>query len=164
MPKQLIKPKIGLFAGSFDPISFGHIDVINRSLKLVDELIIAIGVQHEKSALFSPDERIKLIEETIASPKLKLVIFDGLLVDVAKKHNVDFLIRSIRNGQDFEYEKTLAVMNEQLSGIETINLFANPQFSHISSSIIRQIARMNGDVSKFVPSNIVTVINKKLKV
>lgn len=154
--------KIGVFAGSFDPITFGHIDVIERSLELVDILVIAIGSQHSKSALFTPAERLDLISETIKSDRLKLVTFDGLLVDEAKRLKASFLIRSIRNGQDFEYEKTLATMNATLSGIETISLFANPQYSHISSSIVRQIAKMNGDISKFVPNNIVKIIEEKL--
>lgn len=154
--------RIGVFAGSFDPITFGHIDIIERCLDIVDTLVIAIGAQHSKTALFTPQERLQLIAETVKSDRLKLVTFDGLLVDEAKRLNADFLIRSTRNGQDFEYEKTLATMNEQLSGIETINLFANPQFSHISSSIVRQIAKMNGDISKFVPENIVNSIKRKL--
>lgn len=155
--------KIGIFAGSFDPITFGHVDIIERCLNIVDELVIAIGAQHSKSALFSPEERLELIAQTIKSDRLKLVTFDGLLVDEAKRLNANFLIRSIRNGQDFEYEKTMATMNEALSGIETINLFANPQYSHISSSIVRQIAKMNGDISKFVPENIAKTIKGKLK-
>ncbi|NRA86277.1 MAG: pantetheine-phosphate adenylyltransferase [Rhizobiales bacterium] len=157
-----VEQKIGMFAGSFDPITFGHIDVINRCLELVDVLIIAIGAQHNKAELFTPKERIVLIAETVNSDRLKLVTFDGLLVDEAKRQNASFLIRSIRNSEDFEYEKTLATMNAQLSGIETINLFANPEFSHISSSIVRQIAKMDGDISKFVPKNIVATIKNKL--
>lgn len=155
--------RIGVFAGSFDPITFGHVDIINRCLDIVDTLVIAIGAQHSKTALFTPDERLALIAETVKSDRLKLVTFDGLLVDEAKRHNANFLIRSIRNGQDFEYEKTMATMNAELSGIETINLFANPQFSHISSSIVRQIANMNGDISKFVPANVEMSIKRKLK-
>lgn len=154
--------KIGIFAGSFDPITFGHIDVIERCLDIVDVLVIAIGAQHSKSALFSPDERLQLIGETVKSDRLKLVTFDGLLVDEAKKHKANFLIRSMRNSQDFEYEKTLATMNTELSGIETISLFANPKYSHISSSIVRQIAKLDGDISKFVPDNIATYIQRKL--
>lgn len=155
--------RIGVFAGSFDPITFGHVDIINRCLDIVDTLVIAIGAQHSKTALFTPDERLALIAETVKSDRLKLVTFDGLLVDEAKRHNANFLIRSIRNGQDFEYEKTMATMNAELSGIETINLFANPQFSHISSSIVRQIANMSGDISKFVPANVEMSIKRKLK-
>lgn len=155
--------RIGLFAGSFDPITFGHIDIIERCLQVVDTLVIAIGAQHSKKALFTPEERLELIASCIKSDRLKLVAFDGLLVDEAKRQNAGLLIRSIRNGQDFEYEKTLATMNADLSGIETICLFANPQYSHISSSIVRQIAKMNGDISKFVPENIDKVIKGKLK-
>lgn len=155
--------KIGIFAGSFDPLTYGHIDIIERSLNVVDELVIAIGAQHSKSALFSPTERLEIIVQTIKSDRLKLVTFDGLLVDEAKRLNADFLIRSIRNGQDFEYEKTLATMNHALSGIETVNLFANPQYSHISSSIVRQIAKMDGDITKFVPPNIAETVKGKLK-
>lgn len=154
--------RIGIFAGSFDPVTFGHVDIIERCLKIVDILIIAIGAQHNKSALFTPDERLALIAETVNNDRLKLVTFDGLLVEEAKKQNASFLIRSIRNAQDAEYEKTMAIMNAELSGIETINLYADPKYSHISSSIVRQIAKMNGDIAKFVPENIAKSIKRKL--
>lgn len=154
--------KIGIFAGSFDPITLGHVDIIQRCLQIVDVLVIAIGAQHSKSALFTPDERLQLIAETVKSERLKLITFDGLLVDEAKRQNANFLIRSMRNGQDFEYEKTMAVMNNDMSGIETICLFADPKYSHISSSIVRQIAKMDGDISKFVPKNIVLSVKRKL--
>lgn len=155
--------KIGIFAGSFDPVTFGHIDVLKRSLDIVDELHVAIGAQHSKSALFTPDERIELIKTATQSDNLHFTKFDGLLVDEAKRLNANFLIRSIRNSEDFEYEKTLAIMNHHLTGVETINLFANPQFSHISSSIVKQIAKMNGDVSKFVPTHVQNAIQNKNK-
>ncbi len=155
--------KIGLFAGSFDPITFGHVDVFKRALDIVDELVIAIGIQHHKSALFTPEERLNLIGQSVQSDRIKLVTFDGLLVNEAKRVGANFLIRSIRNSQDFEYEKTLATMNFELSGIETINLFANPQFSHISSTIVRQIAKMNGKIDKFVPKNVISAIAEKLE-
>lgn len=154
--------RIGIFGGSFDPITFGHIDIIERGLKLVDELVLAIGNQHHKSAIFTAKERAVLIADCIKSDKLKIVTFDGLLVDEAKRCGANFLLRSLRNNQDFEYEKSMAAFNFDMAGIETINLFAAPQYSHISSSLVRQIAKLDGDVAKFVPQIIITSLKSKL--
>lgn len=144
--------KKAIFPGSFDPITLGHYDIIERGVKLFDELIIAIGVNAEKKYMFSLEERKKFIEESFKNePKISVVTYEGLTVDFCQKNNVDFILRGLRNPADFEFEKAIAHTNRDLAPIETVFLLTAAKTSYISSSIVRDVIRNNGDYTKLVP-------------
>lgn len=155
--------KIGIYPGSFDPITIGHIDIIKRAAKLTDKLIVAVLKNNEKNALFTADERVKMIKESIKSIKNVCVeSFDGLLVDFAKKKKANVIIRGLREMTDFEYELKMAQTNRALyNNMETIFLITSPEYAYISSSIVREVASFGGDVSKFVTKNIEIATKKK---
>jgi pantetheine-phosphate adenylyltransferase len=150
--------RVGLYPGSFDPITNGHIDIIERSLSIVDKLIVAIGVSATKTPLFSFEDRAAMIDSEIGAlakqkgVELSVVDFNGLLVDEAKKHGVGLIIRGLRNAEDFEYEAQMTAMNRAMAPeVETVFLTAAPDVSFISSTLVRQILAMGGDISPFVP-------------
>ena len=147
--------KRAIFPGSFDPITLGHYDIIKRGVKLFDELIIAIGVNADKKYMFSLEERKKFIEESFKDePKIKVVTYKGLTVDFCQKNNVDFIFRGLRNPADFEFEKAIAHTNRDLAPIETVFLLTAASTSYISSSIVRDVIRNNGDYTKLVPKSV----------
>ena len=144
-----------VFPGSFDPITLGHVDIIKRATKIFDEIIVAIGINNEKKYLFSNDVRIKFIEDTfIKEPKIKVKKYKGLTINFCKKNNIYTILRGVRNPSDFEFEKAIAHTNYKLSGIETVFLITNPEFSYISSSIVREIIENNGNYKKLVPKTV----------
>ncbi|WP_439127740.1 pantetheine-phosphate adenylyltransferase [Polaribacter sp.] len=144
--------KRAIFPGSFDPITLGHFDIIERGVTLFDELIIAIGVNHDKKYMFSLEERKHFIEECFKdNPKIKVVTYEGLTVDFCVQNNVDFIFRGLRNPADFEFEKAIAHTNRDLAPIETVFLLTAASTSYISSSIVRDVIRNNGDYTKLVP-------------
>lgn len=144
-----------IFPGSFDPITLGHVDIINRALPLFDEIIIAIGINSDKSYMFSLEDRIRFIQENYANePKIKVETYTGLTIDFCKKINVDFILRGLRNPADFEFEKAIAQTNRKLSNIETVFLLTSATTSFISSSIVRDIIRNGGNASGFVPDSV----------
>lgn len=159
----------GLYAGSFDPITNGHIDIIKRSMQFCRELVIAIGVNPDKKTMFSEQERLKLIEKVVSkeldfldATNVKVVCFGGLIVNLAQEVGANVLIRGIRSVSDFEYEINLANVNKTLApNIETVFLPTSPDLAVVSSSAIKQIARFSGDVSRFAPSYVVEEVNKK---
>ena len=143
------------FPGSFDPITLGHVDIIKRATKIFDEIIVAIGINNEKKYLFSNDVRIKFIEDTfIKEPKIKVKKYKGLTINFCKKNNINTILRGVRNPSDFEFEKAIAHTNYKLSGVETVFLITNPEFSYISSSIVREIIENNGNYKKLVPKTV----------
>jgi len=145
--------KRAVFPGSFDPITNGHVDVIKRALPLFDEIIIAIGTNTDKKYMFPLDDRKKFIEETFKSePKVKVDVYRGLTIDYCKEKEADFLLRGLRNPADFEFEKAIAHANRLVSGIETVFLLTAVDTSFISSSIVRDFIRNNGDYSLLVPA------------
>ncbi|APG64090.1 pantetheine-phosphate adenylyltransferase [Tenacibaculum todarodis] len=147
--------KRAIFPGSFDPITLGHYDIIERGVKLFDELIIAIGVNHDKKYMFSLEERKRFIEESFKDePKIKVVTYEGLTVDFCQKNDVEFILRGLRNPGDFEFEKAIAHTNRDLAPIETVFLLTAARTSYISSSIVRDVIRNNGDYTKLVPSTV----------
>ena len=142
-----------VFSGSFDPITVGHQEIIKRALLLCDELIIAVGENKEKKTMFSLKERMDFIEQTNqGNLKIKIDSYTGLTVDYCKKVKATALLRGLRNLSDFEFEKSIAQMNRKLSGIETVFLLTAPEYSFISSSIVREIINHKGDFSSLVPS------------
>jgi pantetheine-phosphate adenylyltransferase len=142
-----------VFPGSFDPLTLGHTDIINRAIPLFDEIIIAIGTNAEKKYMFSIEERREFIESTFKNnSKIKVDTYHGLTIDYCKKVNSDYILRGLRNPADFEFEKAIAQTNRKLSHIETVFLLTSADNSYISSSIVRDIIRNNGDVSLLVPA------------
>ncbi|PQJ73844.1 pantetheine-phosphate adenylyltransferase [Polaribacter gangjinensis] len=149
-----------VFPGSFDPITLGHSDIIERGSKLFDELIIAIGINADKKYMFSLEQRKQFIEEAFKdNPKIKVVTYSGLTIDFCKENDVDYILRGLRNPADFEFEKAIAHTNRHLSSIETVFLLTAARTSYISSSIVRDVIRNNGDYTKLVPKSV--IVNKK---
>lgn len=147
--------KRALFPGSFDPLTLGHYDIIKRGVTLFDEVIVAIGVNADKKYMFSLDERKAFIEKAFTDePKIKVVIYKGLTVDFCKEIGAEFILRGLRNPADFEFEKAIAHTNRHLSTIETVFLLTAASTSYISSSIVRDVIRNNGDYTKLVPNSV----------
>ena len=147
--------KKAVFPGSFDPLTLGHCDIINKSLDLFDEIIIAIGENSDKKNMFSMDDRKKFIHDEFKNQeKLKILTYDGLTVNFCKKINANFIVRGLRNPADFEFEKTIAQTNKKLTGIETVFFLTSPETAYISSSIVREIINNKGDYTKLVPSSV----------
>ncbi|WP_297706648.1 pantetheine-phosphate adenylyltransferase [uncultured Eudoraea sp.] len=147
--------KRAIFPGSFDPITLGHSDIIERGICLFDELIIAIGINAEKKYMFSLEERMTFISEAFKDePKVKIMTYEGLTIDFCKKVNATYILRGLRNPGDFEFEKAIAHTNRKLSEIETVFLLTASGKSFISSSIVRDVIRNGGDYSVLVPSTV----------
>ena len=147
--------KRAIFPGSFDPITLGHSDIIERGICLFDELIIAIGINAEKKYMFSLEERMTFISEAFKDePKVKIMTYEGLTIDFCKKVNAAYILRGLRNPGDFEFEKAIAHTNRKLSDIETVFLLTASGKSFISSSIVRDVIRNGGDYSVLVPSTV----------
>jgi pantetheine-phosphate adenylyltransferase len=150
--------RIAVFPGSFDPITLGHLDIVERALPLFDKIIIAIGNNAQKNYMFDLAQRKAFIQATFAhEPKIEVDAFDGLTIDYCRSKNVKFILRGLRNPADFEFEKAIAQTNRELTQhdeIETIFLLTSASKSFISSSIVREIMRYNGDYSFLVPSSV----------
>ena len=154
--------RVAVYTGSFDPFHFGHDDIVRRASKLFDSVIVGVGVNPEKSPLFSAEERCDGIAEVLADLKnVKVAAFEGLTVSFARDQKATVLLRGIRALADVEYEFTMSLMNSNLDPeLETVFLMAHREFSHLSSSLIRQIAKYGGDLSSFVPVPIRTQLMK----
>jgi pantetheine-phosphate adenylyltransferase len=147
--------KRAVFPGSFDPITLGHYDIIERGLGLFDEVIIAIGINAEKKYMFSLEDRKRFIEEAFGKDqKIKVMTYSGLTIDFCKEQNAAFILRGLRNPADFEFEKAIAHTNRKLSEIETVFLLTSSGKSYISSSIVRDVIRNNGDYTSLVPDTV----------
>ena len=159
MVENKLTMKKAIFPGSFDPITNGHYDIIKRGVSLFDEVIVAIGVNAEKKYMFSLEERKRFIEEAFKEePKVRVITYSGLTIDLCKKENAEFILRGLRNPADFEFEKAIAHTNRMMSKIETVFLLTAARTSFISSSIVRDVLRNGGDISQLVPKS---VIDKK---
>jgi pantetheine-phosphate adenylyltransferase len=144
--------KKAVFPGSFDPITLGHTDIIERALPLFDEIILAIGINADKKYMFSLEDRVRFLEETYKNePKVKVATYNGLTVDFCKEQDAPFILRGLRSGTDLDYEKAIGQTNFKLSGIESIFLITSSGKSHISSSIVRDVIRNGGDYTFMVP-------------
>ena len=157
------RQKKALYPGTFDPITNGHVDLVNRALKIFDEVVIAVAYAHHKKPLFDYDERVKLVQGIFAGNTNVLVVgFEGLLVDFVRAQQAVAVIRGLRAVSDFEYEFGLANMNRNLDdNFEAVFLTPSQEYSFISSTLVREVARLGGDVSKFVPPNVLAAFAHK---
>ena len=155
--------KVAIFPGSFDPITLGHIDIIKRALPIFDKIYIAIGQNTQKKTLFDIEQRSNWLNAVFQDDeKLEIGLYQGLTVNYAKEIGARYLIRGLRNASDFDYEKTISQLNSIIGeGLETVFFIAKPEYSHISSTIVREIIKGRGDVSAFVPETIYTEIESK---
>jgi len=160
--------RVGLYPGSFDPVTYGHVDIVRRAAHLVDKLVIAVGTHHDKHPLFTAEERVKLTTEVLTPVakeiglKLAVTTYGNLTVDAAKDAGANVVIRGLRDAGDFDYEMQMAGMNQALAPeIETVFLASSPEARHIAASLVRQIAAMGGDVSSFVPQVVTAALEKK---
>jgi len=145
--------KIAVFPGSFDPITIGHEDLVKRAVPLFDKIIVAVGINSQKKYLFPLEQRLEWLEQVFANEScVEVAHFEGLTANFCKSVNSKYLLRGLRNASDFDYEKTISQLNNIVGdGLETIFLISKPEFSHISSTIVREIIKGKGDVSSFVP-------------
>lgn len=147
--------KKAVFPGSFDPITLGHKDIILRALPLFDEIIIAIGINDDKSYMFTLEQRMQFIKDAFKNePKITVSTYSGLTIDYCKEIGADYMLRGLRNPADFEFEKAIAITNRKLSGIDTLFLLTSAETSFISSSIVRDVLRNGGDYTILVPENV----------
>lgn len=160
--------RTALYAGSFDPVTNGHLDVVRNAARLADRLVIAIGVHPGKAPLFSADERLAMLDETCgplareAKCELSCITFDDLVVETARRAGATLLIRGLRDGTDLDYEMQMAGMNDAMAPyVQTVFLPASPMVRPITATLVRQIAGMGGDVSAFVPASVVTRLKAK---
>lgn len=141
-----------IFPGTFDPYTIGHHSLVKRSLRLVDEIVIAIGVNDAKKSYFPLEKRIEMIRSLYKDEnRITVVSYNCLTVDFATENGANFIVRGIRSVNDFEYEKTIADMNRKISGVETFILFTEPELTHVSSTIVRELLKFGHDVSQFIP-------------
>lgn len=161
--------RIGIYTGSFDPITNGHVDVIVRSARLVDRLVVAVGAHHGKVPTFSPEERCELIEQEAGAQarqsgsELVVTTFSGLAVDAARDVGAQMIFRGLRDASDYDYEVQMAGMNGAMAPeLETVFLAASPGCRHIAASLVRQIAAMGGDVTPFVPPRVAEMLKARL--
>lgn len=144
-----------IFPGTFDPFTLGHLSLVERGLGLVDEIVIAIGMNPNKKTFFSLDDRLDMISRLFAdNPRVRVSSYDSLTVDFAREVEAPFILRGIRSVNDFEYEKNIADVNREIAGIETFVLFTEPKHTHISSSIVRELLSYGKDVQGFVPDHL----------
>jgi len=153
---------IAIFPGSFDPITKGHENIVRRALPLFDKIIVAVGHNADKKSLFSIEQRIDFIKKTFAdTPKIAVESYTGLTVDFCKKHHANFLLRGLRNVSDFEFERNIASVNKDLHpNLETIFMCTEITYSHISSTVVRDVLSHGGDVTAFLPNAVNDEINK----
>lgn len=157
--------RIALFPGTFDPITFGHIDIIERALPLFDKLYIGIGLNSNKAPMFSDKQRKLWLQEIFKDePKIKVVVYEGLTVECCKKVKANYIVRGIRYVNDFEYEKAIADMNRSLDeNIETVFLTCLPKYTSVASTLVRDVIKNGGDVSQFVPHAVLKTIRQNNK-
>ena len=144
--------KIALFAGTFDPYTLGHHDVVQRALSLFDKVIVAVGNNMGKKCMLTPEERVAAIKKVyLAEPRVEVALYGGLTMDYARSVGATALLRGVRTVKDFEYERELADVNFRIGGIETVILFSSPEYSSISSSVVRELAAYGKDVTGLLP-------------
>jgi pantetheine-phosphate adenylyltransferase len=154
-------PKIAVFPGSFDPATIGHTDIVERALPLFDSIVIGVGSNSQKKYMFELEQRKKWLEKIFASEnKISVQAYSGLTIDFCKATHATFIIRGLRSAADFEYERFIAQANQAMTGIETVFLLSKPEYSAISSTVIRDVIRNGGDARKFLPGVISGEVKK----
>lgn len=160
--------RIGLYPGTFDPVTLGHVDLVERAVKLVDELIIGVAINRDKGPLFSLEERVAMVEKEMSritdtsGVPVRVVPFESLLMQFAEEVNANIIIRGLRAVSDFEYEFQMVGMNQALNDeIETVFLMADARYQSIASRLVKEIARLNGDVTSFVPDHVANKLKSK---
>ena len=144
--------RVAIFPGTFDPFTRGHYSVVRRALSMFDEVVIAIGINALKRPMFTAEERVAMLEGLFADePRVRVLSYSGLTVDVARECGAQFMLRGVRSVMDFEYERSIADVNREISGLETVMLFTEPVYAHISSSVVRELIGYGRDVSAFLP-------------
>jgi pantetheine-phosphate adenylyltransferase len=147
--------KKALFPGTFDPFTIGHFSLVERGLDLFDEIIIAIGSNDAKKTYFPLEQRIEMIRDLYKdNPKVSVSQYNSLTVDFAKQTGANFILRGVRSVNDFEYERTIADMNREIAGIDTYILFTQPELTHISSTVVRELLRFGYDIERFIPKGL----------
>jgi pantetheine-phosphate adenylyltransferase len=159
-----MRKRIGIYPGSFDPLTNGHLDIVKRAADLCDLLYVAIARNTGKEPLFTIDERVEILKESCPdSENIKIVSFEGLLADFCKRNGIQFIIRGLRGISDFEYELGIALMNKRLDPeVETLFLAADSEFSFVSSRIVKEVALSGGDISPFVPLPVIPHLQSKI--
>ena len=155
--------KRAIYAGSFDPITNGHLDVLTRAARVFEQVVLAVAVNSEKRGLFTPEERVALLKETVSAlPNVRVTHFEGLLVEFARMEKASAIIRGLRAVSDFEYEFQMALMNRRLEpNLETLFLMPKEEYSYVSSRLVKEVARLGGDVAAFVPPCVVLALKAK---
>ncbi|MDF0531204.1 pantetheine-phosphate adenylyltransferase [Tsukamurella sp. 8F] len=149
--------------GSFDPVTLGHLDVFRRAARLFDEFVVTVVVNPNKSGMFGIDERIALIEENVADlGNVTVDQWTGLLVDYARECGADAIVKGLRNSTDFDYEQPMASMNAHLTGVETVFLCTDPKYAFVSSSLVKEVRKLGGDIDELVPGNVGRALAAKL--
>ena len=149
--------------GSFDPVTNGHLDIFRRASELFDELVVATGTNVSKSRLFSPDERLEMLEEACAGhPNIKVMGFTGLIVDFCREIGAQAIVKGLRGGNDYEYELPMAQMNAHLTGVETVFIPTTASLGYVSSSLVKEVASLGGDVSGLVPEAVLARLEQRL--
>ena len=158
-------PRIAVYPGTFDPMTLGHLDVIQRGIQLFERIVVGVGCNPAKQPLFAPDERVAMVEELVRdTPGVSVERFDGLVVEFARRVGARILLRGIRTLTDMEFEFTMALTNESLAPeIETVFLMADQKFSYFSSQIIKQVAQLGGDLSRFLPESVAAQLVARLR-
>ncbi|MFZ0389029.1 MAG: pantetheine-phosphate adenylyltransferase [Calditrichia bacterium] len=160
--------RLALYPGTFDPITYGHLDVLERALKLFDKIIITVAINPGKQPLFSMKERMELIHEVLISKSIEKIVsvqgFDGLLVNFARENSAVAIIRGLRAVSDFEYELQMALMNRRLADeVNTVFMMPHEKYTYLNSTIVKEVCRLGGDISNFVPDVVKEALLKKYK-
>lgn len=154
--------RVAIYPGSFDPLTNGHVDIVERGLKMFDRVVVAVANNPQKKHFFSADERVALCRESIGDrPGLSIETFDGLVVDFARRHGVNVLLRGVRAVSDFEYEFQLAGMNRKLSGVETVFMVTSEDSFYVASRLVKEVASFGGDVSTMVPPAVLKALTAR---
>ena len=149
--------------GSFDPVTHGHLDIVSRSARLFDEVIVAVGRNSAKNYLFTPDERVEMLQDAVAGlPGVSVTLLDGLLVDYCREQGVDVIVKGLRFASDFDFELQMAQMNNHIAGVDTFFVATTPQYSFVSSSLAKEVATLGGDVSNLLPESVNRRLQAKL--